>query len=424
MSHPPLERGLFDPGRPSRPASFAIWSLPGAPDDATVLRDVLAHGRGGDVRGCRFPDEWMASEADVLVLRATTDTAMPSRDRFLATHDFSALTRRRVLGIGGEAGRAFGALGLAIAGRNTATFPRRRPTMVLEKCGVLPAQWCATTVLALESEETIDSEALHIPPTSDLAPHVDVIARCASHPNYAVLARQLNHVFCGVGADAKRWTTEFRALIREVAFALAARPVEPFVLPTWDVAAPGLDEFDLSPGGSTTGAYERSYRFEFELPVVFSAALDILASDATMLFLGAGRGHRDMRRLDGRTGDTLRTVVPITPDSIRANAGSYWQLRVVNFDPRAIGRYRLRIEYSRATEVRVADGVCVSMLHPQADAATISALIELLRAGDDETAARAEAGLVAVGRAALPALRAVREPRCLAAAVAIEMGER
>lgn len=427
MAHSDDESRLPAPSaRPRRP-SIALWSVPSAPDDAEALKHVFEDGRATDVSVCRSMAEWCASDADLLLLRGTSRTGLPYRDAFLAAHDFTPLQGRRVLGIGGEAGRAFGALGLCIQAGLTATFRRTDPAIVLGASGLVAPVMRGERVAVSTSAESVDLGGLHLPPTSDLLPFVDVVARCASDPNYAPIARQQKYVFCGVGSDARTWSESFCGIVRELAIALARRPLEDFSLPQWDVTPPGAIEFELASGSDAASAHERAFRFQFERPTLISAELDIVQSGATMLAFHADHGHRDMRRIDGKAGGTLRTMVPIAPGSIRANRDRYWQLRVVNFDGGSGGRYRLRIAIEADAVVRFRDGLMVSMADPPSDAATIERLVDHLGSGDAETSARAEAALVIVGRAALPALQSARDTRdgmrdrCLGAVVAIDM---
>jgi hypothetical protein len=408
---------------------IVVWYLPGAPDDFVTLREILGAGDGCDVVAVQSMAEWIAPPADVLVLRGTTghdpsfrgkslreqieaqmrdpDTARKRhevlearRAALAAAGEFPELRGRRVLGIGEEAGQAFEALGLDIRAGATATFFRRAPAVLLGRSELVPAALRDSAIDVFDSPNEIGSEGLHFPRTSDVNDHVEVLARCVSSPNYAPLARQQNYVFCCVGADARTWTEPFRRVIQEITRGLSRRPLEPHALSEWPTASEGMHEFDLAQAGSVGESYDRELRFRFDAPVLLSVELDVADSEATMLLLHRDRGHGDMDRLDGKAPSTLLVHMPVTEGSIRANRDRHWIVKVVNFDPRHRGRYRLKITISRDARISFADGLFVSIAKPPADTETIEGLLDRLRSDDVDTSARAEAALAVVGSAA------------------------
>jgi hypothetical protein len=105
--------------------TFAVWYAPGAPDDFATLRAVLGDGRGARVERFESATEWMASSADVLVLRGSDNWPpfpLGYDERHAPPDDYGPLKGRRVLGIGIDAGAAFEDLGLDIRGDTRRAF--------------------------------------------------------------------------------------------------------------------------------------------------------------------------------------------------------------------------------------------------------------------------------------------------------------
>lgn len=327
-----------------RGPSIALWHVPGAPDDADALTSLLRDGAACTVESIPTMRAWAASGADVLVLRGTAETGSLVDDPFLAAHDFSVLRKRRVIGIGSEAARAFGALDLEICNGHQATFSRPRVAVVLQAGGLVPASRAGACITAFSDGRDVGCGALHLPAAGDLAPRLDVIARCASDPNYAPIARQGNFVLCGVGADARTWSDGFRALVGQLAVALAGRPPEETAPLEWPLDAPGTYDVELAPACSVGAPYERVFRFRFERPVRFVAEAELMAGEATMLLFRDEPARSEVgQRLDGAAGDKLRIDLVLDAAAIDATRGRYWLLAVSNFDASSAARCRLTI---------------------------------------------------------------------------------
>jgi hypothetical protein len=392
--------------------TFATWHVPGAPRDAAALAETLGR-EGATVATVRSYEEWVRSNADVLVLRATDETGMPSHDEFLEGRDLRPLEGRRVLGIGGEAGRVFEAMGLEIGGGRTATFECSRPTVVFSPSDASRVP-LAGPVAAFEwpptkGRKTWDCEGLYVPRLGADPGPVEVVARCASDGDYAPLAREMNYVFCGVTADVRCWTAEFREALGTLARRLAASPLRPFVLSEWPVTPPGTYEMRLDGFPTNPGDHGRTFFFRFASPLLLSAELEVTGSEAVMLFLAPdfgphGRGHD---RVDGGEG-TLRILHPVQAREIRANRGRYWRLKVVNFG-RTPALCRLRVDLRPMAVVDLGPDLRIPIDDPPSDDATIRRLLALLGGDDRVLSKRAEAALVAIGSPVLPHLDAAFE---------------
>jgi hypothetical protein len=327
-----------------RGPSIALWHVPGAPDDADALTSLFRDGAGCTVESMPTMRAWAASGADVLVLRGAAHTGCLVGDPFVAAHDFTVLRKRRVIGIGGEAARAFGALGLEIWNGHERKFSRARVAVVLQAGGLVPASRAGKRITAFTGGRDVACGALHLPAAGDLAPRLDVIARCASDPNYAPIARQGNFVLCGVGADARTWSDAFRALVGQLAIALAGRPPEETLPLEWPTDAPGAYDVELAPACSVGAPYERTYRFRFDRPVRFAAEAELVSGGATMLLFQDERMRtRVGRRLDGAAGEKLRIDLMLDAAAVGAARGRYWALDVSNFDTKSAARCRLTI---------------------------------------------------------------------------------
>jgi hypothetical protein len=396
------------PQTPSSSASFAIWHLDDAPDDFDQFRDILAE-TGARVRSVESYEEWVGSPVDVLVLRGTDETGMRigGPARFPDGLDLEPLKGRRVVGIGGEAGRLFGRLGLELRDGHTATFERATGTVLLQRSALVSPETSGSSVVAFRGERTWGCEGLYLPGKAGRLGPVEVLARWADDRSYAPIARQQNYVFWAIPPDARAWTTEFRKTFRDVAVALAARPLERLALAEWDVTLPGTHvvEMKRSLFGSDV---DRAFRFRFDEPLLFTAELEIERGDEVMLFFHAEQSGDDNSREDGKAGDTLRIAAAITAEDVRRNQGRYWVLRVSNFGLSSV-RGTLRIDHPKDATLRFPDGLTFAITDPPRDAGTIDRLIALLSDRDAGVAVRAAAALQFVGPAAVPALKAAED---------------
>jgi len=394
--------------------TFAVWYAPDAPDDASALTSLLRDEGGVSVHLYETPEEWMASNADVLVVRGSDETGTPvyGAEELLDDHDFRPLQGRRVIGIGYQAGRIFRALRLDIRGDNCATFIEKAPAIRLGTADIVPEGLDGARMVAFQSSQLPDGkeewtcEGLHLPRTGELVRHVEALARWEDDPNYAPLARQGAMIFCGISADVRTWTPAYRSAIRAFAVALGRSPARDFALSEWDVTPPGEMTFDLAVAGHTEKPYEKTLYFRFQEPVLFSAELEIDRGGEVMMFFRGQEAKRGMERVDAQRGEPLRILMPVTRECMRENEGRYWLLSVSNFDPRRPARCTLRVTYDSNAVLRFPSGLSVSFRDLPQDATTIAELIKLVGNEDADLAARAKAALITVGEAAVPALEA------------------
>ena len=392
--------------QPSRsPASFAVWHLKDAPQDFEVLREMLSQG-GGTVDSAPTYAEWVKSSADVLVLRGSDESGMLlGPDALMDGLTLEPLKGRRVVGIGGEAARLFGRLGLELRDGKTATFPRSKASVVLQPSALLPPETSGTWVVVFDGSREWECEGLFLPGAEHLGP-VEVLARWAGDRQYAAIARQQNYVLSALPADAASWTTDFRRTFQAAMFALAGRPVEPFTLAEWAVSPRGTHVVEMR--RSLFGSdHRRTFRFRFDEPVLFTAELEVERGDAvTLLFLAEQSGDDNVRE-DGKAGDTLRIASAITAGDVRRNQGRYWSLSVSNFGLSSV-RAALRVDWSKDATLRLADGSTLRVTDPPRDSGTIERLIALMFDPDPSVGMRAAAALEFVGASALPALEAAK----------------
>lgn len=401
------------PPVPSSRAAFGIFYAAGAPEDEEALMQVLGAGTSQVARRFATFEEWAAADCDLLVFRGSDRVGLPNQgsSRVPWGHNLDPLKGKRVLGIGWEAVHVFAKLALEL--RGSATCESDRDSVVFQP-NVLGGTTVRRRMEAFRAElleggrSKWTHEMLHMPPSGARAKKVEIIARPAMDDQYASLARQQNYVYCGISADVRTWTEPFRQAIHEVIDALRARPLEPFALAEHAVQAPGLLDFTL-PRTSLDGS-RRTFYFRFERPTLFSAVLSQTGSRDTMLLFMAEQSEslRDMERLDGKSGETLRILIPITSECIRENEGRYWTLDVDNFDPWSPAKCTLRVDYVENASVQFPDGLTIAMANPPSDEKTIRTLIERLQSPDLDERLLAATALAIVGQPALPFLQSVQ----------------
>jgi hypothetical protein len=390
------------------PAGYSVYYAPGAPTDQDPLVKLLSTGGAQQPRIFSSPSEWAASEADVYVLRGRDRRGgLGPGARPLSGNWVEGLRGKRVVGIGYEAMTVFTDLGLDL--HNAASLedigavvtlrspsrdiPARREVPVFEH----DAEACGTDRERLSS-------CLYVPPWSPITGHLDIPVRCSSKPRYAPLARQQIYLYCGVAADIRTWSKEFREVVRDAITHLRSQSLG-FIAPEWETSPPGTYGVNLGTFRTPTKPYEMDWFFRFSKPTLFSAELTHDGSGEVYLHLFAQRGTqvRGWRRV--HAGQTLRVLVPLTEACLRDNPGDYWRLSVSNFDGDREVTGELRIRHEVDGVVQVADGLQVSMATPPTDPEVMRSLLEHLLKGDDATRLAAEAGLIMVGKPALPALR-------------------
>ena len=184
---------------------------------------------------------------------------------------------------------------------------------------------------------------------AEYRPGVDYILVAEKLETCAVVVRQAGFVFSGVEAHPDDYSEDYRSLIRRVAVALAARPVEalaPIVVER-QVHPPGSIRFELNPGSSEENR-RRVFHFRFERRTAFTATLEHTGSNAMMLLFAGGKKGLYGTRQDTETGKTLTVAANISDASIQALGHRYWMLDVTNFDSDNGASATLTVRYDSA----------------------------------------------------------------------------
>ncbi len=399
----------------TQPASFAVWYAPGAPDDTEALAAMLTEGGEATVKLYETSEAWMAADADVLVIRGIAETWSTTDDELLWDHDFEPLKRRRVLGIGREAGVAFGSIGLDVRGGGGASSDESEPTIRLGSGRSVPHDLADARIVAFRASAlpggppTWDCAGLHLPKTEHLVTQVEGIARWADDAEYAPIARQGNFVLCGINADIRAWTPEFTSVLREIAVALARSPDVPFRLSEWEITPPGTYEFELATAGDTEDASGKTFFFKFSDPVLFTAELAMSRGGEVTMSIYGQAANRPNEYVEAKEGELLALLVPVMQRNLTANGDRYWELSVTNFDYEVPAACTLRITPDPKAVLRFPDGTAVSLVDPPQDESTVRKLIGLLSSDDRDVALRAEAALIMIGEPAVPILEAAEK---------------
>lgn len=184
---------------------------------------------------------------------------------------------------------------------------------------------------------------------AEYRPGVDYILVAEKLETCAVVIRQANFVFAGVQAHPDDYSEDYRSLIRRVAFALAARPVEALVpiMVERQVHPPGSIRFELNPGSSGENT-RRVFYFRFERATAFTATLEHTGSDAMMLLFTGDKKGLHWTRQDTETGETLTVAANISDASIQTLGHRYWMLNVANFDSENGASATLTVRYDSA----------------------------------------------------------------------------
>ena len=184
----------------------------------------------------------------------------------------------------------------------------------------------------------------------EFRPHVDYIVTLAELEDCAVVMRQASVVFAGVHAHPDEFSSEYRKLMRQVALALATRPIEPLapIVVNRQVHPPGTSRFGLSPAGGNPD-HVRTFYFRFDRPTAFTATLEHTGSKAMMLlFMGDAGTRLHWTRVDSEDGKTLTIATNIRQPAIDAIGHRYWEVEVANFDGENSATATLTVRYDQS----------------------------------------------------------------------------
>ena len=239
----------------------------------------------------------------------------------------------------------------------TTGFTARDRPMAIADCELLGGAEPKTPFRAFKTSQDVptpewneETPVVHVGPPKlrDFQPGVEYIATRVEEKDCATVVRQGGVVHAGVHAHPDEFSTEYRTLMRRVARALAARPVEPLVpiVVQRQIHPPGTTRFGLSRWGDDD-ANGRMLYFRFERPTAFTATLEHAGSNAMMLFFmgDAGMPALHATRVDSETGKALTIAADIRQPAIDSLGHRYWQVQVMNFDREHDATATLTVRY-------------------------------------------------------------------------------
>ena len=288
------------------------------------------------VRGVATLEAASGTASDLLILYLPGRTR---RERIVPDALIDSLKRKKILGIGIDAGQAFDELGLQIgAGMISEGLP---PNIVAEHSKLL-----GDTGLGSFKALAAPAEGWHylIGVSGDIAPFVDVIARYESDWPIvsAALLRQGTFTYAAIAERPDEWSSEYRSLFRRTAQALAAMAFE---APRFEMSTtpPGVVQMRLPP--VTDEGAHRVFYFKLRQPTNFTATLEHTGSGAIQIaFVGEqDRLYGSVKQAAG--GEPLTITANISRQAVEKNAERYWILSVGNFDPENAADVILSIRY-------------------------------------------------------------------------------
>ena len=324
-------------------SDFAVYVSPQDDEVIDDLREILQLDNPGiSLAVATSLPELVATDAEVLLMVMSKYDDRPSENLI------KGLKKHKIIGVGYGSAKMFGRMGLSLDG--VAHFGKYKMDIRLESNKTLRKRISKKPITPYASEVESNDFGMHIPETSDLMSFVDVIARYVGDENYAPIARQADCIIFGMSTPPRVWSKEYRALFGQIAMALYEAEKTPFVLPRYDITAPGNYKIKLARGRSTKESSSKEYRFKFKHPTTFSATLDHNGSDYIMLLFTGDKDRLHWTRKDasqegGTAGETLRITVDITAKDIARHGDKYWHLKVTNFDSSATASCRLKLDY-------------------------------------------------------------------------------
>ena len=330
-------------------ATFSVFSEADSAGWAEAFAELLREGSATRVDIADTLDAAFDGDADVLILNLDR-----RRDGTLSADRVEALKRRRIMAMAPGADWLCDQLDeIEFRGGNLTGDM----TMVVAESALL-GQPSAEPIRPFRTVQTVPPEAW-TPETprvyfsggiADYRPGVDDILVPERYEDCAVVLRQASFVFAGVQAHPDEWSDPYRALIRDVAVALAGRPteaLEPIVVER-QVHPPGSTSFELEAFASEQSVAHRSFYFRFERPTAFTATLEHAGANAVAMHFGGGKKHLHGTRVDTEDGKTLTIAVNIGENAIQAVGYRYWSLGVSNFDHENACTAKLTVRYDTA----------------------------------------------------------------------------
>ncbi len=324
-------------------ADFAVYVSPHDDEVIDDLREILQLDDPDIslVVATSLP-KLVATDAEVLLMVMSKYDDRPSETLI------KELKKHKIIGVGYGSAKMFGHMGLSLD--SAAHFGKYKMDIRLESNKTLRKRGSKQPITPYASDVESNDFGMHIPETSELMPFVDVIARYVGDENYAPIARQADCIIFGMSTPPSVWSKEYRALFGQIAMALYEAEKTPFVLPGYDITAPGNYKIKLARGRSTKEASSKEYRFKFKHPTTFSATLDHNGSSSVMLLFTGDKDRLHWTRKDasqegGTAGETLRISADITAKDIARHGDKYWHLKVTNFDSSATASCRLKVNY-------------------------------------------------------------------------------
>ena len=199
------------------------------------------------------------------------------------------------------------------------------------------------------SERNDETPTLHVGPPrlTEFKPEVDYMVTLADDKERATVMRQGSVIYAGAHAHPAEFSARYRKLMRQVALALAERPVEPLAAIALErqVHPPGTSRFHLTPAGENPD-HVRTFYFRFDRPTAFTATLEHNGSNAMMLmFLGDAGKPLHATRVDSEDGEPLTIAVNIRQPAIDFLGHRYWEVGVANFDGEHSATATLTVRY-------------------------------------------------------------------------------
>ena len=328
--------------------SFTIFSNVAIAGWAEAFAELLREGSAATVQIADDLHEAIDAETDVLVLNLHMRF-----DETLPAEQVSRLRERRVITIGFTANwmrRQVNELEL------TPGMSGWDEPMVVVDNELLGSPEAKAPFRAFAesrdvplSERNDQTPTLHVGPPrlTEFQPEVDYIVTPADGEDRAIVMRQGGVIYAGAHAHPTEFSPEYRKLMRQVALALAERPVEPLsaVAVERQVHPPGISRFGLPPAGDNPD-HGRTFYFRFDRPTAFTATLEHTGSNAMMLlFMGDAGTRLHWTRVDSEDGKTLTIATNIRQLAIDALGHRYWEVQVVNFDGENNATATLTVRY-------------------------------------------------------------------------------
>lgn len=325
---------------------FVIYASHADMRYANTLQDLLsdASQEKANTKIVQSLEAAAASDADVVILFLTR-----TKEK-IADEVLEKLKKKKVLGVDYGSAQLFGLLGLSINGGACAHFSSNAPKLQTPPCELLGERAAEAPFAPYQGAAGGDNFGMYIPAKSELAKHLDVVARCVGDENYAPIVRQGNFVMVGYSGLPTEWSQSYRALFTDVARQLRARERESFRAADLPITAPGIYFYELAKGRSRDDLPRREHYLRFEKPTRFTATLIHDESDNMMMIFMGEKDRQHWTRKDSRNGDPLTITVDITEEDIKKNGDRLWSLAITNFDAQHAPHCTLHIDYVDADE--------------------------------------------------------------------------